>query len=124
MKVSDNMAKAKNNNPRIHEISKMINVSSKDLIALLAEYGIEVKNHMTVLEFKEIDIILTTYLNRFDRGDTIEEYYASVKAEKQAEELLPKIADLGFRGIHYIDVISLHPPRKCYSKKHFINKNI
>lgn len=43
-------------------------------------------------------------------------------AEKQATELLPKIADLGFKGIHYIDVISLHPPRKCYSKKHFINK--
>jgi len=43
-------------------------------------------------------------------------------AEKQAKVLLPKIADLGFKGIHYIDVISLHPPRKCYSKKHFINK--
>ncbi len=86
MKVSDIMAKAKNNNPRIHEISKLINVSSKDLIALLAEYGIEVKNHMTVLEFKEIDIILTTYLNKFDRGDTIEEYYASVKAEKAQAE--------------------------------------
>lgn len=43
-------------------------------------------------------------------------------AEKQAIELLPKIADLGFKGIHYIDVISLHPPRKCYSKKHTINK--
>ena len=43
-------------------------------------------------------------------------------AEKQAAELLQKIADLGFKGIHYIDVISLHPPRKCYSEKHFINK--
>ena len=80
------MAKAKNNNPRIHEISKLINVSSKDLIALLAEYGIEVKNHMTVLEFEEIDIILTTYLNKYDRGDTIEEYYASLKAEKAEAE--------------------------------------
>lgn len=43
-------------------------------------------------------------------------------AEKQSAELLPKIADLGFKGIHYIDVITLAAPRKCYSKKHFLNK--
>ncbi|MBR5508235.1 MAG: translation initiation factor IF-2 N-terminal domain-containing protein, partial [Clostridia bacterium] len=76
------MAKAKNTNPRVHEISKNINISSKDLIALLAKYGFEAKNHMTVLEYKHIDIILTTYLNQYDKGDTIEEYYASLKAEK------------------------------------------
>ena len=40
----------------------------------------------------------------------------------QAKELLPQVADLGFRGLHYIDVISLHPPRKCYSNKHPLNK--
>ena len=77
------MAKVKNNNPRVHEISKDINVSSKDLIALLESYGVTVKNHMTVLENREIDIILTTYLNKFDKGDTIEEYYASLQEEKK-----------------------------------------
>jgi len=89
------MAKAKNTNPRVHEISKMINVSSKELIALLAEHSIEVKNHMTVLEFRDIDIILTTYLNKYDRGDTIEEYYESLKAEKKAAESkkAPKASD-------------------------------
>ena len=86
MKVSDYMAKAKNTNPRVHEISKMINVSSKDLIALLAEHSIEVKNHMTVLEYRDIDIILTTYLNKYDRGDTIEEYYNSIQTEKKAAD--------------------------------------
>lgn len=44
-------------------------------------------------------------------------------ALEQARITLPKIAALGFRGIHYIDVISLHPPRKCYSDKHPLNKN-
>ena len=77
------MAKVKNNNPRVHEISKDINVSSKDLIVLLESYGVTVKNHMTVLENREIDIILTTYLNKFDKGDTIEEYYASLQEEKK-----------------------------------------
>ncbi len=43
-------------------------------------------------------------------------------AEAQAQKLLPKIAELGFRGVHYIDVLSLHPPRKCYSKKHPLTK--
>ncbi len=85
MKVSDNMAKVKNNNPRVHEISKDINISSKDLIALLESYGVSVKNHMTVLENREIDIILTTYLNQYDKGDTIEEYYASLQAQKNEE---------------------------------------
>ncbi len=92
MKVSDYMAKVKNNNPRVHEISKDIGVSSKDLIALLESYGVTVKNHMTVLENREIDIILTTYLNKYDRGDTIEEYYASIKEEKVAAKAETKSA--------------------------------
>lgn len=80
------MAKVKNVNPRVHEISKSINVSSKDLIALLAKYGVEVKNHMTVLELKDIDIILTYYMNKYDQGDTIEQYYEKLKLEKEAAE--------------------------------------
>ena len=40
---------------------------------------------------------------------------------EQAEKTFPKIADLGFTGIHYVDVISLHPPRKCYNKQHPVN---
>ena len=79
------MAKAKITTPRVHEISKDINVSSKDIITLLESYGVTVKNHMTVLENREIDIILTTYLNQFDKGDTIEEYYASLNAQKKEE---------------------------------------
>lgn len=39
-------------------------------------------------------------------------------AVKQAEELLPKVAELGFEGLHYIDVISTVPPRTCYSQLH------
>lgn len=35
-----------------------------------------------------------------------------------ALEMLPKIADLGFRGLHYIDVITTVKPKPCYSPKH------
>lgn len=39
-------------------------------------------------------------------------------AYRQAKEILPKVAALGFEGLHYIDVISTVKPRTCYSQKH------
>lgn len=44
------------------------------------------------------------------------------EAVKFAQRDIPRIAELGFRGIHYIDVLSIFPPRKCYSSKHPINR--
>lgn len=35
---------------------------------------------------------------------------------------LAKIRDLGFRGLHYIDVFSTVDPRSCYSKDHPLSK--
>ena len=37
---------------------------------------------------------------------------------KYAQRDLPRIAALGFRGIHYIDVLSICPPRPCRDPKH------
>lgn len=39
-------------------------------------------------------------------------------AYEQALETLPRVAELGFRGIHYIDVLGVVPLRNCYHKKH------
>jgi len=39
-----------------------------------------------------------------------------------AMETLPKIAELGFHGIHYIDVITCTPPRECFNKNHPVSK--
>ena len=62
-------------NPKVSEIAKAINVTSKSLIELLKEYGIIVKNNNSVLEYKDIDIILTTYLNKYDDGKSIVDYF-------------------------------------------------
>ena len=35
-----------------------------------------------------------------------------------AERDLPRVAQLGFKGLHYIDVIGVVPPRSCFSKAH------
>ena len=37
---------------------------------------------------------------------------------EQAVEMLPQVADLGFKGIHYIDVLGVVYPRKCYHEAH------
>ena len=35
-----------------------------------------------------------------------------------AKKDLPKVAELGFKGLHYVDVMSVAPLRECYDEKH------
>ena len=44
------------------------------------------------------------------------------KALEFAKRDLPKVADLGFKGIHYIDVMSVISLRKCYDPNHPVNQ--
>ena len=44
------------------------------------------------------------------------------KAIEFAKRDLPKVADLGFKGIHYIDVMSVVSLRKCYDKNHPVHQ--
>ena len=41
-----------------------------------------------------------------------------IKAYEIAKETLPRVAELGFFGLHYIDVMSVEPLRRCYDKNH------
>ena len=43
------------------------------------------------------------------------------KACSLAEKILPEVARLGFRGLHYIDVMSIVMPRRCCSDSHPVN---
>ena len=70
--------------PRVHELGKDINLTSKVLIELLEKYGVTVKNHMTTLELDQTDVVLTALLNKFDDGSSIEDYYTKLHME-QAE---------------------------------------
>ncbi len=72
--------------PRVHELGKDINLTSKVLIELLEKYGITVKNHMTTLELDETDVVLTALLNKYDDGSSIEDYYTKLHLEKQEAE--------------------------------------
>ena len=78
-------------NPKVSEIAKAINVTSKSLIELLKEYGIIIKNNNSVLEYKDIDIILTTYLNKYDDGKSIVDYFEKLhENDAPAEKEEPK----------------------------------
>lgn len=45
-----------------------------------------------------------------------------VKALEYAKKDLPQVVELGFKGLHYIDVMSVIPLRECYDKNHLSNK--
>ena len=45
-----------------------------------------------------------------------------IAARRLAEETLPAVADYGFNGIHYIDVISCIPPLDCRKPEHPSNR--
>ncbi len=72
--------------PRVHELGKDINLTSKVLIELLEKYGITVKNHMTILELDQTDIVLTALLNKYDDGSSIEDYYTKLHMEEEANK--------------------------------------
>ena len=40
------------------------------------------------------------------------------RALEIAQETLPKVADLGFYGLHYVDVLGLVPLKECYADAH------
>ncbi len=52
---------------RVHELAKVLETNSKELIALLAEYGYEIKNHMSVLEEDQLDIVFEVFTQKYDK---------------------------------------------------------
>lgn len=68
--------------PRVHEISKGFGVSSKEILSLMEGFGITLKNHMTILEEKELDILLDYYTQK-NMTDDLNRVFSS---HRQAEE--------------------------------------
>ena len=54
---------------KVHDIAKDLNVTSKDVIEKLASLGVEVKNHMAVLEAEQLGMVLDIYTQLNDIGD-------------------------------------------------------
>ncbi len=67
--------------PRVHEISKGFGVPSKEILTLMEGFGITLKNHMAILEEKELDMILDYYTQKNETADL-----SQVFKIKEAEE--------------------------------------
>ncbi len=76
--------------PKIHEIAKDFGLQSKELINVFAEHGIVMKNHSAKLEPDDINLIFAIYLNKYDDGKTIEEYFAQKQEEKKQAQAAKK----------------------------------
>ncbi|WP_097025496.1 translation initiation factor IF-2 [Clostridium peptidivorans] len=80
---------------RVYELAKELNISSKELITLLQEeFNIEVKNHMSVIEDEDAQLIKELYMenNKGEKSsikieDDIEEKYGALQEEKIEEEI-------------------------------------
>lgn len=57
--------------------------------------------------------------NRWSAGQMY--WLCPTVALRQAQEIYPKLADFGFRGLHYIDVLSIVMPRLCSHPDHPLN---
>lgn len=81
---------------RVHEVSKDLNVPSKDVVELLKKHFGETKKHMTALNEDELDVVFDYYtqqmaLESFDgffavRDRAIEEHAEERAREKQLEQ--------------------------------------
>ena len=78
------------NKYRVHEVAKDFGMKSNDVADILTKYAQTPKNHMQVLEEKELSIIFD-YLTQHNQVQSVESIYADVYHEPKAPEA-PKTA--------------------------------
>ncbi len=75
---------------RVHEVAKDFGCSTKEITDILTKYSKTPKNHMQVLEDKELSIIFD-YMTQKNQVSSIESIYADVYREpKPAQDISPK----------------------------------
>ena len=72
-----------NNKYRVHEVVKDFKKNSKEITDILTKYATAPKNHMQVLEDRELSLIFE-YLTQHNQVDNIESIYAEVYREPKA----------------------------------------
>ncbi|MCL2367561.1 MAG: translation initiation factor IF-2 [Oscillospiraceae bacterium] len=75
---------------RVHEVAKDFGKTSKDVSEILTKYATKPKNHMQVLDERELDLIFE-FLTQHNQIESIEEVYADTYAPPK-EEPAPKAA--------------------------------
>lgn len=73
------------------------------------------------------DFLLKMKDGSFMKGGSLsggQRYYMCPRCayERFAVTDLPRVAQLGFEGLHYIDVLTAEPAKNCYDKNHPVNR--
>ena len=76
------------NKYRVHEVAKDFGVATKDITEILTKYAETPKNHMQVLEDRELSLIFE-YLTQHNQIDSIATVFAE-GAKAEAKKLEPK----------------------------------
>ena len=58
-------------NVKVQEIAKDLKLTSKEIIAKLAEFGITLKTGASLMEEEHLALVLEIYTQAFDKGDEI-----------------------------------------------------
>ena len=74
---------------RVHEVAKDFGLPTKAISEILAKYAAAPKNHMQVLDDRELSIIFD-YLTQHNQVSGIQVIFADTYQEKKAEEPAPK----------------------------------
>ena len=77
------------NKYRVHEVAKDFGKNSKEIADILTAYATAPKNHMQVLEDKELSLIFE-YLTQHNEIESIESVFAEVYHEPKAPAAAPK----------------------------------
>jgi len=86
---------------KVHELAKSLKLTSKDVLAKLAEYGIEIKSHLSVLTEEQATMIFEIYTQKCDDDfeeikhlhDTLIKKAAEDKAAADAEAEAQRVAE-------------------------------
>lgn len=103
------------------------------LIAHAKELGYQITCHTNSNSAYDIaDGFTPDWLRRDADGNTADSHFlwagglenelCPKVAWEQAQKILPRVAQLGFHGLHYVDVIGLLAPKECYSAAHPLTK--
>ena len=70
---------------RVHDISKDMEIASKEVLEVLAQNGVVGKSTMSALEMHELDIIFEVLTKRFDDGSSLEEHFQIIEGAPEPE---------------------------------------
>ncbi len=74
------------NKKRIHELSKELDINSKEIVAFLNAHGVSPqKNHMSTLNDADLDLVMEHYTQKF-QAESIEQVFEELKTKEAAKK--------------------------------------